>query len=451
MGVGHRSGQSSLLLVNPWIHDFAAFDLWMRPLGFLELAAAVRSAGHAVDYIDLLQVTADEAARCGLKPSRVRPNGTASFVNAIIPKPGVYAGVSRRYRRYGLPPAALEERLKALARPDVILVTSGMTYWYPGVAATITALTAAFPHVPIALGGTYATLCPDHAGQTAGADAVLPGPWPALLPGWLAGRGIALPPGADAEPFAANDLYPGSRVAAMRLTAGCPFACDYCASSRLARPFRSRGTERAVDEIAWNAAAGRTEIALYDDALLFRAEETLTPVLDGVLRRGLNCRFHTPNGLHARYVTPGLARLMRRAGFATVRVSFEGVAGRGREMSDGKADPGHLEGALAALHGAGYRPGTIEVYTLVGLPGQTEGDIMDTAGFIHRLGGVIRAAEYAPVPGTRLFEADVARDPRIAVEPLLHNDTVAPGWDFDTARLERVKQAIKALNRASTE
>lgn len=64
-----------LLLVNPWIHDFAAFDLWMRPLGFLELAAALRAQGHAVDYIDLLQVTAIEAARWGLKPPKLHQSG----------------------------------------------------------------------------------------------------------------------------------------------------------------------------------------------------------------------------------------------------------------------------------------------------------------------------------------------------------------------------------------
>jgi hypothetical protein len=436
-----------LLLINPWIHDFAAFDLWVRPLGFLELAAALRAQGHIVDYIDLLQVTAAEAVRWGLKPPKPRQSGMGHFTSTFIPKPDAYAFVPRRYRRFGLPPEGFHDRLKALEPPDVILVTSGMTYWYPGVAAAISVIKSVLPRVPLALGGTYATLCPDHARRVAGADTVLPGPWPAGLPSWLAGRGISLEPRAASMPCAANDLYPGSRVAAMRLTTGCPFACDYCASSALAGPFRARDPGHAVAEIAWNAAAGRTEIALYDDALLFQSERVLVPVLDAVLARRVPCRFHTPNGLHARYVTPEVARLMHRAGFATVRVSFEGVAGRGREASNGKADPGHLEQALNALHGAGYPRGTVEVYTLIGLPGQTEGAIMETAAFINRLGGMIRAAEYASVPGTKLYAEDAARDPRIAAEPLLHNDTVAPGWNFDLARLERVKQAIKALNK----
>ena len=28
-----------ILLVNPWIHDFAAYDFWAKPLGLLTLAA----------------------------------------------------------------------------------------------------------------------------------------------------------------------------------------------------------------------------------------------------------------------------------------------------------------------------------------------------------------------------------------------------------------------------
>ena len=47
----------NLLLINPWIHDFAAFNLWVRPLGFLYLYSFLRKKGHKLSYIDLLQVT----------------------------------------------------------------------------------------------------------------------------------------------------------------------------------------------------------------------------------------------------------------------------------------------------------------------------------------------------------------------------------------------------------
>ncbi|MGI9568270.1 MAG: B12-binding domain-containing radical SAM protein, partial [Desulfobulbia bacterium] len=42
------------LLVNPWIHDFAAYDFWAKPLGLLTLAALLRRHGYIVSYIDCL-------------------------------------------------------------------------------------------------------------------------------------------------------------------------------------------------------------------------------------------------------------------------------------------------------------------------------------------------------------------------------------------------------------
>ena len=35
-----RSKFPHILLVNPWIHDFAAYDFWAKPLGLLTLGAA---------------------------------------------------------------------------------------------------------------------------------------------------------------------------------------------------------------------------------------------------------------------------------------------------------------------------------------------------------------------------------------------------------------------------
>ena len=34
--------QKNLLLINPWIYDFAAYDLWSKPLGLLYIASFLR-------------------------------------------------------------------------------------------------------------------------------------------------------------------------------------------------------------------------------------------------------------------------------------------------------------------------------------------------------------------------------------------------------------------------
>ncbi len=43
-----------ILLVNPWIHDFAAYDLWAKPLGLLVLGSILRLQGWDPVFVDCL-------------------------------------------------------------------------------------------------------------------------------------------------------------------------------------------------------------------------------------------------------------------------------------------------------------------------------------------------------------------------------------------------------------
>jgi hypothetical protein len=59
--------------------------------------------------------------------------------------------------------------------PDVIFVTSVVTYWYSGVFEVIGEVKRVFPQTPVILGGIYATVCQEHAVQHSGADHVVSG------------------------------------------------------------------------------------------------------------------------------------------------------------------------------------------------------------------------------------------------------------------------------------
>ena len=165
-----RSGPP-LLLINPWIYDFAAYDYFAQPLGLLYLAGRLEAQGFAVHFLDCLDTP-------HAKPG---PFGTGRYPKEILPAPPGLKGISRRYGRYGISEAAFRERLAQVPPPAAILVTSLMTYWYPGVAAAIRLAREHFPGVPVTLGGIYASLCPEHARQHSGADQVLTGPGEAAV------------------------------------------------------------------------------------------------------------------------------------------------------------------------------------------------------------------------------------------------------------------------------
>ncbi|MCL7454187.1 MAG: cobalamin-dependent protein, partial [Anaerolineae bacterium] len=284
-----------ILLVNPWIYDFAAYNLWIEPLGLLSIAAALRQAGYALTVVDCL-ASQPAAPRPG-------PHGAGKFLKTVLGKPEPVASVPRRYGRYGLPLEAFDLALAGCQAPDLVLVASGMTYWYPGVVEAIRRIRARFGPVPVALGGIYATLCAEHARQHTGADWVIVGPGLAAaldLASQVTGRDpVPVPAGAAAWPAPAHELLP--RPYAGLLTAwGCPYACTYCASRLLQPAFIRRTPESVLREILDCARRGIQDFAFYDDALLLDAEQHLVPILERVLSEQLRARFHTPNGLHAR-------------------------------------------------------------------------------------------------------------------------------------------------------
>ncbi|MEO0076260.1 MAG: cobalamin-dependent protein, partial [candidate division WOR-3 bacterium] len=164
-----------VLLINPWIYDFKAYDFWLKPLGLLYLAAYLRQAGYEIDYLDCLDRYHPMLAKKSIKFPPVDCFGRGKFYAQEIEKPEVYKPIPRKYKRYGMPIEVISEILANMKKPDFIGVTSIMTYWYLGVFDMIKILKSYFPKVPIILGGIYATLCYDHARKFSGADYVIAG------------------------------------------------------------------------------------------------------------------------------------------------------------------------------------------------------------------------------------------------------------------------------------
>src|SRR5690606_17042025 len=93
------------------------------------------------------------------------------------------------------------------------------------------------------------------------------------------------------------------------------------------------------------------------------------PILEGIARWRPPVRFHLPNAVHPRYIDRDTARLLRAAGFVTIRLGFEGMGEAARARSSGKVDRGAAEAAVAALVEAGFTARELGAYLLFGLPG----------------------------------------------------------------------------------
>lgn len=436
-----------ILLINPWIHDFAAYDVWAKPLGLLSLAAVLRVHGCRVSYLDCLDRFHPRAAATD---PRAR-GGRGPYRRTRLPKPVQFPDVPRHFARYGIEPAWLQEDLEAVGRPDLILVTSAMTYWYTGVRETVAALRAVFPKTPLVLGGIYATLCRDHARRTCGADEIFSGPAePAVLElaathtGWTAAPRFS-PDDLDTYPFPAFDLQHQIPCVPLLTTRGCPFACSYCAAHLLEPRRLRRSPESVMAELThWHRRWGVSDFVLYDDAFLADPEGHAAPVLEAVVRSGLAVRFHTPNALHIRGITSETAQLMFRSGFATLRLGLESAEFENRDL-DRKVTAAEFEQAVRWLKNAGFNNRQIGAYLLVGLPGQEPASVIRSIDTVKRAGITPVLAYYAPIPGTALWDqAASASRYDLAADPLYTNNAVLPcrREPFDWHWLSALKQRV---------
>jgi radical SAM superfamily enzyme YgiQ (UPF0313 family) len=444
-----------VLCVNPWIVDFAAYNTWIEPLGLLTVAGALREVGHQVALIDCLDRYHPHAPA---PRSERDAYGCGQYAKVELPKPPALAHVPRRWGRYGLPVEVFEAQLDDQPRPDAILVTSVMTYWYPGPFEAIRRLKARWPKVPLALGGIYATLCADHARARSGADVVISGPGEAQVLRWVeevsGGTKVSFRdrgdcPAATAEGLPAHDLRRPQGFVAILTARGCPYRCPYCAADGLwPGGFSPRAPEKVAREITWCVEClGAQDVAFYDDALLVDAKQHVHPILDKVIDRGLRVRFHTPNGLHARLIDRSLAHKMYRAGFVTIRLGLESADPGAQVRDGGKVDDVSFARAAEALFEAGFTACQVAAYVLIGRPRQQIDGVRETVDFCHRLGIQVRPAQFSPIPGTQEWGAAVAAGCiPVDADPLLHNNSIYPcaeaeGWEV-------VKVQIREGNRA---
>ena len=427
-----------ILLINPWIYDFTAYDFWSKPLGILYIASLLRKMVYQIDFIDCMDRYDQELLtlqNC-LFPEK-DDDGSGPFHKEHVPKPRALQDIPRNYSRYGITEGIFLGKIQRLARPDVILVTSIMSYWYPGVFRVIELVKSVYPDCPVILGGIYAKLCYQHAVSFAGADYVLNDFQVHRLIQLLHYLTENSPVATlaknhfqclDCFPRPAWDLYRHLDFVCLLTSRGCSHRCSYCASYLINPEQEFRSPEHIVEEIIdWKIRKGIHRFVFYDDALLFDAENHFIPFMKELQKQRVRVNFYTPNAIHAGLITPLIARLMVINGFKKVWLGFETADHHLQKKTGSKIDNPTFQKAIQILLDEGFSREQIRAYVLVGLPGQNVKSIIDSINFVMDTGIKPYLAKFSPIPGTRIWSQAVKeygwKEP---VDPLWHNDALMP-------------------------
>jgi radical SAM superfamily enzyme YgiQ (UPF0313 family) len=434
------------LLINPWIYDFSAYDFWLKPYGLLLLGGKLKKLGYSIYYIDLLDPFIPELPK---KPKR-KKFGTGHFYKEEIPKPSCFSDVPRKFYRYGLPPAILKKFLQNL-KVKTILITSGMTYWYPGIISLINLLIQIFKDIPIYIGGICVKLCYDFLKNFI---TTYYSEYPIFLIKENADKFVEdiknkiSPSGEEkkepAEEYPIFYMQKAIPYVILMTSEGCPFGCPYCASKILFPEFRLRKPEEIYREILfWHKKYGISDFAFYDDALLINFNSHLRIILEKILEKGLRIRFHTPNAIHARFINKEVAELLKKSGFVTIRLGLERVENR----FDNKITLEEFLQAVYYLKEAGFTEKEIGAYLLYGIPDENFEEVKRSLLFLAEKRIPPYLAEFSPIPGTSFFEKTklTSRYP-IAEDPIFHNNTAFPALknpDWET--IEEIKKLSRKI------
>ncbi len=424
------------IVINPYIFDFKLYDEWMHPLGLYFLIEYLQYYGFQTHFINCLE-----------RSDAPKRFGTGEFKSVEIEKPDLYRQLKRKYKKYGITAEEFKRRLENVPSPDLICIGSMMTYWLPGVIQTIREIRQVHPTVQILVGGVAAQLFGNYLRENISGISVADKEVQlSEIPFTCRIEQNNFEPSLSAGLKAAEKLPHGPVLSSL----GCPLTCHYCASKKLQPSFHRRPVQLVADEIRLASELFQAQdFAFYDDALLVQFQKTIEELVASIGDLIGKIRFHTPNGLHLKYLDSRTLELLTELNVTTLRFGYETSSDRYRHVTNDKANMEMLI-EKARLIKTAVNHMNVGIYIMAGLPEQKPEDVLDEMDMVSSLGMQVKPVFISPVPRTPLFSHYVKIWPQIASDPLWHNDlffiTKLPGWGSD--EVELVRHRAKELNQA---
>lgn len=196
--------------------------------------------------------------------------------------------------------------------------------------------------------------------------------------------------------------YPTAQLGVVT-SRGCPFNCIFCpVNTAIGKAFRYRSPENIIEELEYWYAYGRREFLFLDDNFTL-IPERVYKICELIAKRGLSeLRLKCPNGVRADRVDINLLKEMKKAGF--VMLAFGVEAGNDKILKNIRKGEKieQIERAIKNACDLGFE---VELFFLIGSPGESASDVKDSFNLAQRY--PIRSAKFynlIPFPQTELYD-----------------------------------------------
>lgn len=427
-----------VLLIQPPVRDFYRTSIRTQPIGLAYLAAPLLSRGHEVEILD---------CRTAKKKSMPIPP-ELSYLKDFYPFDDrspfkLYTG----FYHFGMGWEEIRKKIE-ISRADVFGISSSFTP-YHGEALQVAQIIKEWDSKKIVvMGGSHASCDPKGVLKSPFVDYVILGEGEYRLPflldclekgkqeevGLVDGIGYrrngeihmnqlqSFIPILDSVPFPARDLLEPDRYrinkkrSTMILTSrGCPHGCAYCSAHLvMGSSFRVRSPENILREMM--ECREKYEIEAFDiedDNFTFdtaRAKRLLRLIVETFGANRLE--LFAMNGLSFVSLDGELLDLMKKAGFHTLNLSLVSSEPSTKKKMRRPQPVAEFHDVLTEAQQAGLN---VVAYAILGMPGQTVEEMVDTLIYLMGERVLIGPSIYYPTPGTVLFK-------RCDLESLLPND-----------------------------
>jgi radical SAM superfamily enzyme YgiQ (UPF0313 family) len=416
-----------ILLIQPPVQDFYQTSIRTQPIGLAYLAASLVTHGHEVEILD-----------CQTEKKKSIPiPSELSYLRDFYPFNDhspfkLYTG----YYHFGMGWKEIEQKIKD-SNADVFGISSSFTP-YHGEALEIARIIKEWDRRKIVvMGGAHVSCDPEGVLQSPSVDYALMGEGEKRFPLLLEqiekqGRGsikdidgigyrkdgeIQINPlqsfiqDLDSLPPPARELLDPDRYrmrkkrSAMIITSrGCPHGCVYCSTHLvMGTSFRTRTPEAILKEmVECRKGYGIQTFDIEDDNFTFdqeRAKKLMSLIIKNFGEDRLE--LSAMNGVSFASLDEELLKLMKRAGFRTINLSFVSTSPLTKEKMGRPKPTTEFDKILKKAEQIGLQ---VIAYAIFGMPGQTIEEMLDTLIYLMGMKVLIGPSVYYPTPGTPLFE-----------------------------------------------
>ncbi len=416
-----------ILLIQPPIRDFYRTSLRTQPIGLAYLAASLKNQGHEVEILD---------GQTEKKKSIPIP-AELFYLKDVYPFDDrspfkLYSG----YYHFGMDRADIRKRVQD-SKADVFGISSSFTPYHGEAMAIAQIIKEWDSRKPVVMGGAHVSCDPEGVLRSPFVNYVILGEgeirFPLLLEqiekgkpeniekidgiGYRTDGEIQINPlqnfiqDLDSLPHPARELLNLDRYrmrkkrSTMIITSrGCPHGCAYCSAHLLmGTSFRTRTPEAILKEMmeCWKQW-GIEAFDIEDDNFTFeqkRAKQIMNLIIEvfGESKIELSAM----NGISFASLDGELLKLMKRAGFHIINLSYVSTDPLTKERMGRPKTTTEFDKILEKAEQVSLN---VIAYAILGMPGQTIGEMVDTLIYLMGKRVLIGPSIYYPTPGTPLFE-----------------------------------------------